>query len=160
VNAPGQNWAEQHAQGVMNGLEEFKKANPDRKATIDKIDASTDLAVVSDRVGAHLTAHPDTTAYFDMGYFHAAVAELLKDRNIAPGKVLLGGFDLVPLVLEMMKAGHIQIEIDEQPYMQGFMPVMEAYLKKSVGLTPSDINTGSAVVTGPGRQNHGTFQGG
>src|ERR1700721_3047557 len=40
VNAPGQNWAEQRAQGVMNGLEEFKKANPDRQVTIDKIDAS------------------------------------------------------------------------------------------------------------------------
>src|SRR6202048_4583211 len=70
VNAPGQNWAEQRAQGVMNGLEEFKKANPDRQVTIDKIDASTELAVVSDRVGAYLTAPPDTTAYFDMGYFH------------------------------------------------------------------------------------------
>ena len=31
VSAPGQNWAEQRAQGVMNGLEAFKKANPDRQ---------------------------------------------------------------------------------------------------------------------------------
>src|ERR1700730_10874345 len=83
VSAPGQNWAEQRAQGVMNGLEEFKKANPDRQVTIDKIDASTELAVVSDRVGAYLTAHPDTTAYFDMGYFHVAVAA----RQGTPGRV-------------------------------------------------------------------------
>lgn len=147
VNAPGQNWAEQRAQGVMNGLEEFKKANPDRQVTIDKIDASTELGVVSDRVGAYLTAHPDTTAYFDMGYFHVAVAKLLKDRNVPPGKVLLGGFDLVPQVLEMMKAGYIQVEIDQQPYMQGFMPVMEAYLKKNIGLAPANIDTGEAVIT-------------
>jgi simple sugar transport system substrate-binding protein len=51
--------------------------------TIDKIDASTELAVVSDRVGAYLTAHPDTTAYFDMGYFHVAVAA----RQGTPGRV-------------------------------------------------------------------------
>jgi simple sugar transport system substrate-binding protein len=131
----------------MNGLEEFKKGNPDRQVTIDKIDASTELAVVSDRVGAYLNAHPDTTAYFDMGYFHVAVAKLLKDRNVPPGKVLLGGFDLVPQVLEMMKAGYIQVEIDQQPYMQGFMPVMEAYLKKNVGLAPANIDTGEAVIT-------------
>ena len=147
VSAPGQNWAEQRAQGVMNGLEAFKKANPDRQVTIEKIDSGTDLAVVSDRVGAYLNAHPDTTAYFDMGFWHAGVAKVLKDRNIPPGKVLLGGFDLVPQVLEMMKAGYIQIEIDQQPYEQGFMPVMEVYLKKNIGLAPADIDTGEAVIT-------------
>jgi simple sugar transport system substrate-binding protein len=147
VSAPGQNWAEQRAQGVMNGLEAFKKENPDREVTIEKIDSGTDLAIVSDRVGAYLNAHPDTTAYFDMGYWHAGVAKVLKDRNIKPGKVLLGGFDLVPQVLEMMKAGYIQIEIDQQPYEQGFMPVMEVYLKKNIGLAPADIDTGEAVIT-------------
>jgi simple sugar transport system substrate-binding protein len=147
VSAPGQNWAEQRAQGVMNGLEAFKKANPDRQVTIEKIDSGTDLAVVSDRVGAYLNAHPDTTAYFDMGFWHAGVAKVLKDRNVAPGKVLLGGFDLVPQVLEMMKAGYIQIEIDQQPYAQGFLPVMEVYLKKNIGLEPADIDTGEAVIT-------------
>jgi simple sugar transport system substrate-binding protein len=147
VSAPGQNWAEQRAQGVMNGLEEFKKANPSRQVTIDKIDSGTDLATVSGRVGTYLNAHADTTAYFDMGFWHAGVAKVLKDRNIAPGKVLLGGFDLVPQVLEMMKAGYIQIEIDQQPYEQGFMPVMEVYLKKNIGLAPADIDTGEAVVT-------------
>jgi simple sugar transport system substrate-binding protein len=147
VSAPGQNWAEQRAQGVMNGLEEFKKANPGRQVTIDKIDSGTDLATVSGRVGTYLNAHADTTAYFDMGFWHAGVAKVLKDRNIAPGKVLLGGFDLVPQVLEMMKAGYIQIEIDQQPYEQGFMPVMEVYLKKNIGLAPADIDTGEAVVT-------------
>jgi len=147
VSAPGQNWAEQRAQGVMNGLEAFKKANPDRQVTIEKIDSGTDLAVVSDRVGAYLNAHPDTTAYFDMGFWHAGVAKVLKDRAIPPGKVLLGGFDLVPQVLDMMKAGYIQIEIDQQPYEQGFMPVMEVYLAKTVGLAPANIDTGQGVVT-------------
>jgi simple sugar transport system substrate-binding protein len=147
VSAPGQNWAEQRAQGVMNGLDEFKKANPSRQVTIDKIDSGTDLATVSARVGTYLNAHSDTTAYFDMGFWHAGVAKVLKDRNVPPGKVLLGGFDLVPQVLEMMKAGYIQIEIDQQPYEQGFMPVMEVYLKKNIGLAPADIDTGEAVIT-------------
>jgi simple sugar transport system substrate-binding protein len=147
VSAPGQNWAEQRAQGVMNGLEAFKKANPERNVIIDRIDSGTDLAVVSDRVGAYLNAHPNTTAYFDMGFWHAGVAKALKDGNVPPGKVLLGGFDLVPQVLEMMKAGYIQVEIDQQPYEQGFMPVMEVYLKKTVGLAPADIDTGESVIT-------------
>src|SRR5580704_2927051 len=36
VNAPGQNWSEQRAKGIMSGLEEFKKANPNRELTIDR----------------------------------------------------------------------------------------------------------------------------
>jgi simple sugar transport system substrate-binding protein len=46
-----------------------------------------------------------------------------------------------------MKAGYIQVEIDQQPYMQGFMPVMQVYLNKTAGLAPADIDTGQGVVT-------------
>ena len=147
VSAPGQNWAEQRAKGVMNGLEEFKKANPGRKIVIDRIDSGTDGAITADRVGAYLNLHPDTNAYFDMGLWHSSVARVLQDRGVKPGKVLMGGFDLVPQVLQEMKAGYIQLEVDQQPYEQGFMPVMEVYLAKKAGLAPASIDTGEALVT-------------
>ena len=86
---------------------------------------------------------------------------MLKDRGVAPGKVLLGGFDLVPEVLQQMKAGYIQVQVDQQPYMQGFMPVMEVYLDKNVGLAPSDIDTGQGIVHArPGRRDHGALHAG
>jgi simple sugar transport system substrate-binding protein len=147
VSAPGQNWSEQRAAGVIKFMDEYKAANPGREVTVERIDSGTDLAVVSDRVGAYLNAHPDTTAYFDTGFWHAGVARVLADRGVPPGKVLLGGFDLVPEVLEQMKAGYVQVQIDQQPYEQGFMPVMEVYLAKEVGLAPADIDTGQGVVT-------------
>ena len=147
VSAPGQNWSEQRAAGVMKFMDDYKKDNPNREVTVERIDSGTDLAVVSDRVGAYLNAHPDTTAYFDTGFWHAGVARVLADRNVPPGKVLLGGFDLVPEAVEQMKAGYIQVEIDQQPYEQGFLPVMEVYLAKTVGLAPADVDTGQGVVT-------------
>ncbi len=147
VSAPGQNWSEQRAQGVVNFLEAYKKAHADRDVTWDKIDSGTDLATTADRVGAYLSSHPDTTAYFDTGFWCASVARVLKDRGVAPGKVLMGGFDLVPEVLQQMKAGYVQALVDQQPYEQGFMPVMEVYLAKTIGLAPADINTGNAIVT-------------
>jgi simple sugar transport system substrate-binding protein len=147
VSAPGQNWSEQRALGVMNFMDDYIAANPDRDIAYERIDSGTDLAVVSDRVGAYLSVHPDTTAYFDTGFWHAGVARVLADRGIPPGQVLLGGFDLVPEVLDQMKAGYVQVQVDQQPYMQGFMPVMEVYLAKTVGLAPSDIDTGQGIVT-------------
>jgi simple sugar transport system substrate-binding protein len=147
VNGPGQNWSEQRAKGIMLGLEEFKKANSGREIVIDRLDVSAEGAVVADRVGAYLSAHPDTTAYIDTGLWHSYVAKTLKDRGIPPGKILLGGFDLTSQVIDGMKAGYIQVEIDQQPYEQGFLPVMQVYLQKKVGLAPADIDTGEAVFT-------------
>ena len=146
VSGPGQNWSESRALGITNYLDEMIAANPDRAITYEKIDSGTDLAIVADRVGAYLAARPETNAYFDTGFWHAGVAGVLRDRGVEPGKVLLAGFDIVPIVLDEMDAGYIQVEVDQQPYMQGFLPVMMTYLSKTVGLSPADINTGEALV--------------
>lgn len=146
VSAPGQNWSELRAAGVIDFIDEFAEANPDREVSLERIDSGTDLATVADRVGAYLNANPETTVYFDTGFWHAAVARVLADRDIEPGEILLGGFDLVPEVLEQMEKGYVQVQVDQQPYMQGFMPVMQAYLVKTVGLAPADIDTGQGIV--------------
>jgi simple sugar transport system substrate-binding protein len=147
VSAPGQNWSEQRAQGIIEGLEAWAAANADRDFAYERIDSGTDLAIVSDRVGAYLAANPGTTAYLDTGFWHAGVARVLADRGVPPGQVLLGGFDLVPEVLDQMKAGYVQVQVDQQPYMQGFLPVMEVYLSKAFGLAPADVDTGQGLVT-------------
>jgi simple sugar transport system substrate-binding protein len=139
VNVPGANWSEQRAAGVVKALE-------DCQLTITKLDVGADPATTSDRVGAYLNAHPDTTAYIETGSLDVAVAQWLKDRGIPPGKIIVGGFDVESDVLQEMKSGYIQAHADQQPYMQGFMPVMEAYLAKTVGLAPSDIDTGNGLV--------------
>jgi simple sugar transport system substrate-binding protein len=147
ISAPGQNWSEARGGGVMDFMDDFIAANPDRDISYERIDSGTDLAVTADRVGAYLNANPDTTAYFDTGFWHAAVARVLRDRSIPPGEVLLGGFDLVPEAVQQMQAGYIQVQVDQQPYMQGFIPVMQAYLAETVGLSPADVDTGQGIVT-------------
>lgn len=146
VSAPGQNWSEQRAAGIKKALEEFQAANPSRQIKIVRLDTGTDLAITADRAGAYLNANKDVNAYFDTGFWDAAVARVLADRGIAPGKVLIGGFDLVPEVVQQMVAGYVQVQVDQQPYMQGFIPVMEGYLTKTVALAPTDVNTGKALI--------------
>lgn len=147
ISAPGQSWSETRGGGVMDFLKDFKAANPGRDISWKRIDSGTDLATTASRVGAYLNANPDTTAYFDTGFWDASVARVLKDRGVAPGKILLGGFDLVPVAIKQLQAGYIQVQVDQQPYMQGFMPVMEAYLMNKIGLAPASIDTGEALVT-------------
>lgn len=146
ISAPGQNWSEQRGAGVMRYLAEYKAANPGRSVSWKRIDSGTDLAVTAERVGAYLNANPETSAYLDTGYWHAGVARVLKDRGVAPGKVLLGGFDIVPDVLASMKAGYIQVEVDQQPYLQGYLPVIQAHLIKRLKLSAWDVETGKGLL--------------
>ena len=94
VNVPGANWSEQRAAGIVKALDDYKAANPGRTVTVTKMDVGADPATTSDRVGAYLNAHPETTAYIETGSLDVAVAHWLKDRGIAPGKVIVGGFDV------------------------------------------------------------------
>lgn len=146
VSAPGQNWSEQRAAGVMHFLQEYKKKNAGREVNVKRIDSATDLAVTAERVGAYLNANPNTTVYFDTGFWHAGVAKVLKDKGVPPGKILLGGFDVVPEVLNAMKAGYIQVEVDQQPYLQGYLPVIQASLIKRLKLSAWDVETGKGLL--------------
>jgi len=146
ISAPGQNWSEQRGAGVMQFLEEFAAANPDREVEIERLDTGTDGAIVADRVGAYINANPDTTVYFDTGLWHAYVAQVLADQGVPPGQVLMGGFDIVTEVLDQMDNGYIQVQVDQQPYMQGYMGVIQAYLAHNIGLSPTNIDTGQGLV--------------
>ncbi len=146
VNLPGANFAEQRAGGIEAFLKEYKAANPTRDIRTTRIDAGIDPSVTAERFSAALTANPNLTAYFDTVNNDAAVARVLRDRGIEAGKVLLAGFDLVPQVIQELESGYIQVQVDQQPYMQGFMPVMEAYLSKNFGLLPADIDTGKGII--------------
>jgi hypothetical protein len=142
ASAPGLNWSEQRAQGVINFMEDYKKANPNREVTVERIDSGTDLAVVSDRVGAYLNAHPETTAYFDTGFWHAGVARVLADRGVAVGK---GDDRLVagPLVAAeddalayvLGKAAEAQIEVEDVWVVQ-VLDANEAYLEAIGAIGP------------------------
>jgi simple sugar transport system substrate-binding protein len=59
----------------------------------------------------------------------------------------VAGFDLSPNILHLIKDGHIAFTIDQQPYMQGFYPVIQLTLYCRYGLYPADIDTGAALVT-------------
>ena len=146
VSAPGANWSEQRAAGVIQFMEKYAADNPDRDVSWSRMDSGMDLAVTSERVGAFLNANPGVNVYFDTGFWEAGVAQTLRDRGVGPGEVLLGGFDLVDVVLDEIADGYIQVTIDQQPYMQGYLPVFQIHLIKNFGLVAFDVDTGQGVV--------------
>jgi simple sugar transport system substrate-binding protein len=49
--------------------------------------------------------------------------------------------------LRLISAGVIQCTIDQQPYVQGYYPVVQLTLYCRYGIRPSDIDAGAGVVT-------------
>jgi simple sugar transport system substrate-binding protein len=65
------------------------------------------------------------------------------------GKVAAGGYDLTVPTPTLLQQGFLDVTIDQQPYLQGFLPVLEMFLyHASDGLSGiADINTGLKFVT-------------
>ena len=63
--------------------------------------------------------------------------------------VASGGFDLTPQTLSAIKNGSLGFTIDQQPYLQGFLPVLALYLFNLSGglVNPPETNTGLTFVT-------------
>ena len=64
-----------------------------------------------------------------------------------PGEILHACFDLVPVVMDEMKSGYIELTIDQQPFLQGYVPIHELHLINQYRLGAYDVNTGKALVT-------------
>jgi simple sugar transport system substrate-binding protein len=65
------------------------------------------------------------------------------------GKIPAGGFDLTPGTLAAIKAGQVNFTINQDPYLQGFLPALYLYLYNLTGglVLPPDTDTGLSFVT-------------
>jgi simple sugar transport system substrate-binding protein len=65
------------------------------------------------------------------------------------GKIPAGGFDLTPGTLTAINSGQINFTIDQEPYLQGFLPVLYMYLFNLTGglIVPPNTDTGLTFVT-------------
>jgi simple sugar transport system substrate-binding protein len=143
---PGESWAEQRIGGARLFLEEQKAANPDLQLTWEVIDSANDLSVTGQRICQYVQANPQTTAYIDSGFWLAGAGECLRDLGIEPNQIMMGGFDLVPILLDEMERGYVHLTVDQQPYLQGYLPILQLDLMNRYGLSAWDVNTGKALV--------------
>jgi simple sugar transport system substrate-binding protein len=72
------------------------------------------------------------------------VAQVIQKYKLRDQGVKGGGYDLLDPTMKLLEAGQIDFTIDQQPYLQGFLPVLQLFMyKASQTLTGlSDVNTG------------------
>ena len=86
----------------------------------------------------------------------AGVAEVMREHGLHARGVRAGGYDLLQSTLQAIHEKCLDFTIDQQPYLQGFLPVLQLFLDRYSGglVVPADTNTGLNFVT---RENVGRY---
>lgn len=98
---------------------------------------------------AYLESNPETKAIIVPGHggITAVLGRVLEDAGKAPGEITTSGFDISPGAIQAVKDGYLTVVLDQQPYLQGFIPVLAAVLQAKYGLTGMNLNTGGGYLT-------------
>lgn len=115
------------------------------------LDSGTDPAEVKNKVLAFLSANPDTDAILTLGPVSAdPTIQAVKENGMA-GDIYFGTFDLGDEIVKAIKEGIIQWGIDQQPFLQAYMPVVIMANYHRYGVLPgNNINSGPGFVTADG----------
>jgi len=96
-------------------------------------------------IDSYVTGHPNTKGLFavDAGSTQS-IAQVMQKHNLRSKGIKGGGYDLTPVTQKLLAADEIDFTIDQQPYLQGFLPVLQLFMYKQSGsLTGvADVNTG------------------
>lgn len=115
------------------------------------IDAGQDPAEIKNRVLAYLSANPDTDAVLTLGPVSADPTLLALEENGMAGDIYFGTFDLGGEIVKGIKAGTIEWGIDQQPFLQAYLPVVVMTNYHRYGVLPgNNINSGPGFVTADG----------
>jgi len=112
------------------------------------IDVGKDPTDIEKKVLAYLRKNPNTEAVLTLGptSAHPTIRALNKTRQA--GKVFFGTFDLSSEIAKGIKEGTINFAIDQQPYLQGYLPVVLLTNYARYGIIPGNhINSGPGFVT-------------
>jgi simple sugar transport system substrate-binding protein len=98
------------------------------------------------RISAALAENPDVDAIFTLGPTGAAPALAALEEDGLLGTMHVATFDLSPEVLEAIRDGNMLFAIDQQQYVQGYLPIVLLTLYLENLNTPGSF----LVQTGPG----------
>jgi simple sugar transport system substrate-binding protein len=80
------------------------------------------------------------------GQLLGAVETYMKAVNKGPGEIYAIGFDTSPKVMEGFEKGYVQLTADQQPFLQGYLPILSLCMSKTYGMAPISFDTGAGFV--------------
>jgi simple sugar transport system substrate-binding protein len=123
------------------GLEKSFKG----KVVTQFVGLDADTTGQQNTINAALAADPAIDAILGVG--PVVTLSALRAAKDLGRKVTIGGFDLTPELLGAIQAGDIAFTVDQQQYLQGYMPILLLYLNVT---NQNTLGGGLPILTGPG----------
>ena len=139
IATPGSLNIQPRIDGALATLKSHSSITPHVVAT------GADVPGELSKIDAYAVGHPSTKGYFavDAGSTQS-LAQTIQKHNLRAKGVKGGGYDLTPVTQKLLAEGQIDFTIDQQPYLQGFLPILELYMynvtQTLTGM--ADVNTG------------------
>ncbi len=132
------------SKGCIDGLEEAG-------VTVDYIEISdavnADPPLGAPVVAGYIAANPDVKLIItDHGGLTGTLEMYLKTAGVKPGEIMGAGFDLSAASVEAIRNGYTAAVHDQQPFLQGYLPILQICLTEKYGFAGLHINTGSGIV--------------
>jgi simple sugar transport system substrate-binding protein len=120
------------------------------------------MKVITIAAGPNVASSPDQLVPFITGAFgknpniklvvHAGGQTLglaptyMKAINKKPGEVFNIGFDTSPAIINAFDTGYVQLTSDQQPFLQGYLPILSICATKKFGFAPMNVDTGAGFI--------------
>lgn len=106
-----------------------------------------DPTTAAQKIAAALTADPTIDTVMALGPTGSAPTLVALQQLNKLGQIKVATFDLSKDVLDAISAGNMLFAVDQQQYLQGYLPIVFLTLYNLYGLMPGG---GLPVLTGPG----------
>ncbi len=140
----------QHDRGIsalderLRGLQDALRP---RKMTWKVICSTNEPERATEIITGELKADPSIRFVLATGLTDTEAAGHAIERHFAGKGYAAAGFDLSPEILRMLRSGVLRMTIDQQPYTQGYYPVVQLALYCRYGILPCDLDAGATIVT-------------
>ncbi len=134
----------QRTQGILDA---FKEAS--LKVDYLEIDPTTnnDAPSGTPTFTGYVSSHPDVKAVvFDHGNLTSITESLMRAAGKKPGDIKAAGFDISHGSVAAIKSGYLGLVIDQQEWLQGYLPILQVCLTKVYGFSGLHINTGAGFL--------------
>lgn len=99
-------------------------------------------------ITAALLNNPDAKAVgYPGGQMLGNVPTYMQAAGKEAGDIFNFGFDTSPQIVEAFNGGWVQLTADQQPFLQGYLPILSLCQQVVLGLAPMNVDTGAGFVT-------------
>jgi simple sugar transport system substrate-binding protein len=134
----------ERTRGIVDALEEAG-------LTVDYLEiddaANADASAGIPTFVGYVSANPDVKLVVtDHGNLTGTQEALLTAAGLGPDDIYAAGFDLSPATVEGIRGGWTDLVIDQQQWLQGYLPILQICLTHNFAFTGLHIDTGAGFA--------------